>query len=374
MIKNINFILHKNPFYYIENNCIENDMIFTKENHINLSEYNKKIRQLLIKYREYENFRILLKIWKDIFNEDIHFNEYELYKITNVGVHNLKYYDLATIDILLYTLFSNTEDVYIPISSSFLQHNNILNIYFALEKINEIIDTNIFIITNDLYWANIFTDKIYSKNKLKKIPILDFYWVESDLDLFTYKIFFPEKKFKKAGSSSNIFKIIEKNPSHKSIVDKDGFSIKNISYLKEKFDLYFTSMIECENIWLQSDFLEKINIISPKRINIENFKSEIIVRAYKNLDQIILRLKNRQDYLMYNYIPYLNDQEIEKYKNQCIIDLKKEDYNSILKWFDNKKLFQFYLKESGFEDLKAWKKTVFQNKELFLYCKEEIIL
>jgi hypothetical protein len=77
---------------------------------------------------------------------------------------------------------------------------------------------------------------------------------------------------------------------------------------------------------------------------------------------------------MYNYIPYLNDEEIEKYKLKCIDDLKSKNYNEILKWFDNKKLFQFYLKEAGFDDLKSWKNAVIKNKELFLYCEEEIIL
>lgn len=374
MIKNIKFILQKNPFYYLESNFIENTMIFTKNNHISLSEYNKKMYKLLIKNKNHKNFTYFFKIWEQIFDEKIILKKYELSKMTDIGVHNLKFYDLIIIDIVSYVLFTDQEDLYIPISSSFLQYNDPLAIYFILERSNEIINKNILIVTNDLYWANIFTDKIYSKNRLKKIPILDFYWVESELDLFTYKIFFPEKKFKKAGSSSNIFRIIEKNPSHKSIVDKDGFSVKNISYLKEKFDLYFTNMIECENIWLQSDFLEKINTISPKKINIENFKSEIILRAYKNLEQIILRLKNRQDYLMYNYIPYLNDEEIEKYKLKCIDDLKSKNYNEILKWFDNKKLFQFYLKEAGFDDLKSWKNAVIKNKELFLYCEEEIIL
>lgn len=374
MIKNIKFILQKNPFYYLESNFIENTMIFTKNNHISLSEYNKKMYKLLIKNKNHKNFTYFFKIWEQIFDEKIILKKYELSKMTDIGVHNLKFYDLIIIDIVSYVLFTDQEDLYIPISSSFLQYNDPLAIYFILERANEIINKNILIVTNDLYWANIFTDKIYSKNRLKKIPILDFYWVESELDLFTYKIFFPEKKFKKAGSSSNIFRIIEKNPSHKSIVDKDGFSVKNISYLKEKFDLYFTNMIECENIWLQSDFLEKINTISPKKINIENFKSEIILRAYKNLEQIILRLKNRQDYLMYNYIPYLNDEEIEKYKLKCIDDLKSKNYNEILKWFDNKKLFQFYLKEAGFDDLKSWKNAVIKNKELFLYCEEEIIL
>lgn len=374
MIKNINFILNKKPFNYIEFNGIDIPMAYIN-NHISIQEYYKKIINLLS--ANYKNIDPIFMAWKNIFQEELVYNNFEktLFKSTlNNGVRNLKFYDFVLIDIMLYITLFNSKRCYIPIPNSFLQNNDPIAIYFIIEMLNFEAHKDIFIITNDLYWANIFTDKIYSKNKLKKIPVLDFYWVESDLDLFTYKIFFPDKKFKRAGSSSNIFKIIEKNPSHKSIIDKDGFSKKNIPYLKEKFDLYFTTMIECENIWLHSDMIEKINLISPKKIDLELFKKEVILRAYKNLDKIILRLKNRQDYLMYNYIPYLNDLEIKKYRDTCINDLKNNDYNSVLKWFDNKKLFCMYIKELGFEDIKEWQEAILENKGLFLENKEEIIV
>lgn len=77
---------------------------------------------------------------------------------------------------------------------------------------------------------------------------------------------------------------------------------------------------------------------------------------------------------MYNYIPYLNDLEIKKYRDTCINDLKNNDYNSVLKWFDNKKLFCMYIKELGFEDIKEWQEAILENKGLFLENKEEIIV
>lgn len=376
MKNNIEFIYNEKPHKYLSLFQNEEIKIFYSQFHelqFNTLYYQKKILNKIKK--EYKIIDLIPYVWNNLFDEKIIFFKHnDFVKFVNNKEKNLNFYDLFLIDIIISYFCNTSHCLYIPITQSFIEKNDPIDIYKISDFMSQISNKKIYLVTDDLLWANIFTPEIINKNKTMLIPKKNFYWVESDFDLFTYSLFFPNKKFKKAGSSSNIFSILEKNPNHKAIIDRDGFSRKNISYLKELYNIYFTKTSECENIWLLENMLILTNDFLPKKINISTFKEQVIERANNNLDNIMIRFKNRQDYLMYQYIPYLNEEEIKKFKNKCINHIQQKRYNNILNWFDNKKLFDFYLKESYTFELNNWKKIILKNQKFFSQLENDLII
>lgn len=370
MNKNIEFLYTNEPYKFISSLKNDDIKLFYSQNHHLQSSFNHYQRKIINTLKkDIKIIDVILFIWNRLLDSTLFYNEKENFfnKIINQKNKSLKFYDLFILDIITNYFFNNTNNIYIPITQSFISKNDPIEIYEILEDCTSLFEKKIYIVTDDLLWTNVFTPSVFhlAQRKEKNIQNINFTWVESHFDLFSYQILIPNKQFKIAGSSSNIFKLLNKNPNHKAIIDRDGFSRKNIAYLQEQFNLKFTITSECENIWLLESMLELMNSFSEKKLNIEKFKDDVILRAESNLDNVLNRFKNRQDYLMYQYIPYLNEEEIHMFKNKCLNHIKQKRYNKILNWFDNKKLFEFYLKESYNNDLNQWKKKIYKEKHVF---------
>lgn len=335
--------------------------------------YMKKIFHRIKNSSDIKDFTIF--IWNNFFDSQLILNkENSFEKINNDKPKTLSFYDLFIIDIII-SGYTN-KIVYIPITNSFVSKNDPVKIYNLTKEIKDLTECQYVFISDDKKWCSIFTETVfyYEKNKKLKISSDHFFWVESDFDLFTYSVFMPGKIFKKAGSSSNIFDILNKNPNHNAIIDRDGFSRKNISYLKNQFNLFFTITSECENIWLTENILQITNKLTDNALNINDFKNKVINKASNNIENTLIRFKNRQDYLMYHYIPYLNENEINAFRKKCENHISQNKYDKILNWFDNKKLFNTYIQLIGFKSLQDWKKFILKNKDHFSKNEIKIII
>ena len=374
ILNNVHYIFKKKPYNSISRELCGLCYMDFFLNQDSIANYKRKILKLSC-LNDNENLSFIQKIYSDVFDEcfDKQKSKIKITSLLDEKERKILFLDYFIIDLVNY--FLKYEKINIPLSNFFLEKHDPIKIYEAINKIASFFRKDAFVITNDLCWAGVFNDKIgvnFNKEE-KSIPQFDFYWVESDLDVFTYSLFFPNKKFKRAGSSGNIFKILEKNPLSKAIIDKDGFSEKNFSFLKDKYNLYFTVYSECENIWFNEKVIDVMNLFSPEKINIDNFKSCFLNRAFKNLNTIMRRMKNRQDYLMYHYIPYLNDYELANLKDVWLKNIVDSDYESILSWQDNKKIFENYIRDLGYKSENEWKKSVMKNKHLFKNISFEII-
>lgn len=375
-LKDIEFILSDKPQKLIglfDNPDVKLIYSLYYDIQFNTQYYMKKIFHRMKNSVEIKDFTIF--IWNSFFDSQLVLNKENYFeKIYKEKSKTLCFYDLFIIDVIISGYINKT--TYIPITNSFVSKNDPVKIYNLAKEIRDLTDCQYIFISDDKKWCSIFTEIVfhYEKNKNLKISSEHFFWVESDFDLFTYSVFMPGKLFKKAGSSSNIFDILNKNPNHNAIIDRDGFSRKNISYLKDQFNLFFTITSECENIWLTENILQIMNKLTNNSFNINSFKENVINKASENFNNTLIRFKNRQDYLMYHYIPYLNEHEIEAFKNKCENHIKQKKYDKILNWFDNKKLFNTYIENFGFQTLHDWKKFILKNKDHFSKNEIKIII
>lgn len=386
MEKNVNYILCDNPESFVQNEAI-------KSNNFTLYRYNSfhcnDVAQIGFNKLFNPLFNEIQKINMDIFNEIwesldsgsyIIRDDFSIKKHYQKNIIDLNYNDLFYAELIVSYLLSPVYCNYlIPITQKFLDDTNPVDIYNLVIKLKKYSKKNIYFITESIEWSNIYTPNplqytIHEGWQNKEHNPEDFFWVEGDFDRFTFELFMPYKKFLIGGSCSKIFSILNKNPDHKAIIDRDGYSSKTMAFFREKYEIYCTSTVECENLWLKEDIYNRINCINNLKMDFSQFKNNVISRAFDNFDNIFNRLENRQKYLEYHLIPYLDKIELEKLKHKFLDNIKNNNYEKILDWCDNKSFFDLYIKEMGFRNIKDFQKEMIKNKHLFKGIDEKTLI
>lgn len=377
MVKNINYILCSEPEYFVEyENIKKNNFSLyryetTKNSNGNISVFNKIFNPL---FNEIQSIDIekINNIWETIDeNSYIIKDSFTLKKHYQKNIIDLSNIDLFYLELIVSYLKSpDFCNFLIPVTYKLLEDSNPIDIYNLIEKLLTYSIKNVYFITDSIEWVNIYTQNPIQKNEntWEKSDIFpeDFFWVEGDFDKFTFDLFIPDSRFLIGGSCSKIFSILNKNPDHKAIIDRDGYSSKTMAFFRERYNISCTSTVECENLWLKEEMYLRIStFINSKNFNFGSFKENVINRAKYNFENIFNRLENRQKYLEYHLIPYLNIEELERLRNRFKSNIINNDYETILDWFDNKSLFDFYIKELGFRNIIDFKREMNKNKNAF---------
>lgn len=386
MEKNVNYILSDNPESFVQNETSKNNNFTLYRYSSNNSNDNSKMG-----FNKLFNpiFNEIQKIDMNVFNEIwsmldsysyVIRDDFSLKKHYQKNNIELNYNDLLYAELIVsYLMTPEYCNYLIPVTKKFLEDTNPVDIYNLVIRLQHHSKRNIYFITDSTEWVNIYTSNPiqYDNDKgwiNKECKPDDFFWVEGEFDKFTFEIFMPNCTFLIGGSCSKIFNILNKNPDHKAIIDRDGYSSKTMAFFREKYNIYCTSTVECENLWLKEDIYNRIKSINNHNINLSQFKEGVISRAYDNFDNIFNRLENRQRYLEYHFIPYLDRGELEKLKNRFMDNIKSNNYEKILDWFDNKSLFELYIKEMGFRNIKDFQKEIIKYKSLFSDIDEKTLI
>lgn len=281
-----------------------------------------------------KNSDTINKICADIFNGEIvnQDNQFYLNSFTNKKINILKKIDKVIL-IMFFELYNNNDKIIINLSKQNIEEMPPFYIHEFLKnhiKSNKYI--SIIFISDDADWISIFDNDI---------KINDIFWVEGEIDLFTYKYFIPKNEYKIARGWLNILNILKRNNKyHYGIIDKDGFKID----IKKDFSkLYLSKYSECENIWLSEKI---INIFNShiKKFSGEIFIKDLIKLANDDKNETFERFLRRQINQKNLDLPYYNAEEIDIIFRKYEKDLFDENYEEIIKFYDNKTVFNLLLK------------------------------
>lgn len=386
MERNVNYILSDNPESFIQNESHKNNnFTLYRYSYVNINEsaqmgFNKLFNPIFNDIQKI-NMETFNEIWSALDSSSyIIRDDFSLKKHYQKNNIELSYNDLFYAELIVSYLTSPDYCNYlVPVTRKFLDDTNPIDIYNLAIRLQKHSKKNIYFITDSAEWVNIYIPNPFQYNIEKgwintECKPQEFFWVEGEFDKFTFEIFMPGNTFLIGGSCSKIFSILNKNPDHKAIIDRDGYSSKTMAFFREKYNIYCTSTVECENLWLKEDIYNRIKSINSHSIDFTKFKENVISRACDNFDNIFNRLENRQKYLEYHLIPYLDKIELEKLKNKFQDNIRNNNYEKILDWFDNKSLFELYIKEMGFRNTKDFQKEMIKNKAIFHDIDEKTLI